>query len=88
MKTIIIFHAIGYALLGLLMVNTIYFLIELSRVNFLSDWNFIFKHGTFNLNNKLIGLKLGSPKANGLMLLIFIMAILTAYRKSKLKNKK
>jgi hypothetical protein len=84
----ILLRAIGYSILVLLLVNLIYFIIELNTTNLFKNWSIMFKYGTFKINDKLAGLKLWSAKANGLMLLVFLIVIFQEYRKGnfKLKN--
>ena len=77
--------ALGYAILALIFANTIYLLIELYSVNFSEHWTIAFKHGTYKINENLIGLKMFSAKANGFMLLIFVLSLLFQYKKIKSK---
>jgi hypothetical protein len=89
MNTKTLLKALGYAILTLLVVNLIYFIIELNTTNLSNEWSFAFKHGTFKINEQLIGLKLWSSKANGLMILVFSVTLFKEYRKGNLKlNKK
>lgn len=83
----IVLKAISFSLIAIFLVNLAHFLIELSKTDTSESWSFVFKHGTFSLNEKLVGLKLWSSNANGLMLLIFIVTIINEYRKGKLKLK-
>lgn len=81
----IVLKAIIFSLIAILIVNLAHFLIQLSKADTSESWSFVFKHGTFSLNEKLVGLKLWSSNANGLMLLIFIVTIVNEYKKVKLK---
>jgi hypothetical protein len=87
-NTKILLRAIGYSFLVLLLVNLIYFIIELNATNLFKNWSIMFKYGTFRINDKLVGLKLWSAKANGLMLLVFLIIVFQEFRKGnfKLKN--
>ncbi|MDO5510767.1 MAG: hypothetical protein Q4F57_08725 [Weeksellaceae bacterium] len=76
-----ILKAVGYAVLGLLLINLFYFLLEVFQTDTSDSWSFAFGNGTFQVNDKLVGLKLGSPAANGIMLLIFLITLLIDYRK-------
>lgn len=80
-----VFKAIGFAVIALILANLIYFLIEFSKTNTAESWNFSFKYGVFSLNEKLVGLKLWSARANGLMLLVFIVTVVNEFRKGNLK---
>ena len=80
-----ILKAIGYAVLGLLLINSFYFLLELFQTDTSESWSFAFENGTFKINDKLVGLKLWSPRANGVMLLIFVIAFLINQRKDRLQ---
>ena len=80
--------ALGFAILTLVIVNIIYFMIALKNTELLNNWNIVFKHGTFRINDQIIGLKLFSSKANAIMLLIFISVLLSELKKGNLKLKR
>jgi hypothetical protein len=86
-NTISIFKALGYAVIGLILINLIYFLIAINSTEISENWSFAFKHGAFSLNEKLTGIKLWSAKANVIMLIIFIVALMRAYSKGNLTLK-
>ncbi len=88
MNTKTLLKALGYAILALLVVNLIYFIIELNSTNSSNEWSLAFKHGTFKVNEQLTGLKLWSAKANGLMLIVVLSVLFTEYRKGNFKLKK
>lgn len=80
-----ILKAIGFAVIALLVVNLVYFLIELSNTNITESWSFVFKHVNFYLNQKSVGLELFSSNANGLMIIVFISIIIIESKKGNLK---
>lgn len=84
MNTKILLKALGYSILTLIVVNIIYFIIALKNTDLLNNWSIVFKYGTFKINEQIIGLKLFSPKANGLMLMVIIIVFIIEYRKSKI----
>ncbi len=77
-----VIDAFAKAIMALLIVNVIYFLIAFSQAES-ADWHVVFKYGTFSLNGELTGLKLGSSKANKLMLVVAVVTFLWEYRKEK-----
>ncbi len=83
----ILLKALGFAILSLIIVNIIYFMVALKNIELLNNWNVVFKHGTFRINEQITGLKLFSSKANGIMLIVFISVLLTEYKKGNLKLK-
>lgn len=76
-----ILKALSYAVLLLIFINLIYFLIAYKNSELIENWSIVFKHGTFSLNEKLIGLKLWSSEANGIMLVMFIITLFKEYQK-------
>jgi len=83
-----VLKALGYAALILIFINLIYFLIAYKNSELTENWSIAFKYGTFSLNEKLIGLELWSSKANGIMLIMFIITLFREYQKGKLSLKK
>ena len=83
LKTIL--KAIGFAVIALLVVNLVYFLIELSNTDIAESWSFAFNHGNFYLNQKPVGLELFSSKANGLMMIVLIAVLIFEFKKGNLK---
>jgi len=79
----IFLKALGYALIGLIFVNIIYFLIEFNSIDKAQNWNFVYKYGQFSINDKPVGLKIFSPKANGFMLIIFLLALMPELKKKR-----
>ncbi len=77
-----VIDAFAKAVMALLIVNVIYFLIAFFQVE-TADWHIVFKYGTFSLNGELTGLKLGTSKANQLMLVVALVSFLWEYRKRK-----
>ena len=88
MNTKTLLKALGFAILTLIIVNIIYFMIALKNTELLNNWNIVFKHGTFRINEQITGLKLFSSKANGIMLVVFISVLLSEYKKGNLKLKR
>ncbi len=78
----IVIDAFAKAVMALLIVNVVYFLIAFFQTD-TADWHIVFKYGTFSLNGELTGLKLGSNKANKLMLFVALVTFFWEYRKSK-----
>ena len=79
----LILDCIGIAVLALFIVNLSLFGFELIKNGIGDNWSFLLKHGVFYSNGNPIGLVLGSPKANGFMLLIFLLNVTWNYRKGK-----
>jgi len=84
MNTLSIFKALGCAVIGLILINLLYFLLAFNSTGITENWSFAFKQGAFSLNEKLIGIKLWSAEANGIMLIIFILTLVRAYSKGNL----
>ena len=53
-----ILNALGLAVLGLVLVNFIFFLIAYTSADTSGSWSFAFKHGSFSLNDTITGYKL------------------------------
>lgn len=81
-KTIL--NCFGIAILALIIVNLISFGIEIAQTEISKNWSFLFEQGTFYIDDKPTGLIFGSAKANGFMMLIFLVALFGKYRKGKL----
>lgn len=82
----LILNALGMALLVFILVNSIYFLIDFNKIDNVETWGIDWKHGTFSIDGNLSGMTLGSAKANGFIFLVFVVALIFGYRKSKSKN--
>jgi uncharacterized membrane protein YjfL (UPF0719 family) len=86
-NTTSIFKALGYAVIGLVLINLVYFLIAINSTEISENWSFAFKHGVFSLNEKLTGIKLWSVEANVIMVIIFFVTLIRAYFKGNLTLK-
>lgn len=76
-----ILKCIGSAILAFLLVNTIYFLVDILQNGIGQSWSFRFKHGAFYNGEKPTGMVLGQAKANLFLALMFGLALFQNYRK-------
>jgi len=86
LKTIL--KAIGYAVLTLLLINLIYFIIELNTKDIIDNWKIAYKHGTFAINGNNVGLSITDEKAIGIMLIPFLYTLYNGYKSDELTLKK
>jgi len=76
----------GFALVGLIMVNIIYFIFALISTDLINNWSIAFKQETFEINEQFEVLKLWKSDANKLMISIFSVTLYMENRKIKLIN--
>lgn len=81
----IILKCIGISILAFMAVNLISFLIELYQTGVQNEFEFLWKHGTFFIDNKAVGMTLWSKKTIGFLVLLFIISFVM-FNKEKLKK--
>ena len=71
---------LGISIVVLLSINLAIFLLGLIFYGLNETWEFHFKYGVFSLNDRMMGLKLFEPAANGLILLFFLGAFAQEFK--------
>lgn len=79
-----ILKALGLAMLGLILVNLIFFLVAYASADTTESWSASLRHGSFRLNDMITGFKFGSFPANTLMSIIIGLVLGLEYRNGNL----
>lgn len=79
-----VLKASGYAALTLIIINLIYFGIEIYNTGTEEISHAGFKNAAFYINDKVLGFELKNPKAILIMLLVFVYIMRKEYQKGNL----